>query len=602
MNSYLSLVPISAKVRRRQNRMTILCIVFAVFLVTGIFSMADMAVRMEQTRLLEKHGSLALEQMFLQTTMQTVFITAGVLFLVVLAAGVMMIASTINTGIDQRTRFFGMMRCIGMSPKQLGHLVRMEALYWCKTAIPLGVLMGVAATWGLCAILRFAVGEEFTQIPLFGVSALGIGSGVVMGLCTVLLAARAPARRAARVSPVAAVSGNAGGVAHARRAANTCAMHIETALGVQHAMESKKNLLLMTGSFVLSIVLFLSFSALVELVGYVMPQSSSAADVSVWSANGGNTLDSGLKEALAAMPGVTRAYGRRSALDVPAVVGASDADTLIDLVSYDDYELRALIKDGVLRRGSNAESVCGDSRYVLATWDTQSALGIGDAIRVGEETLEIAGLLKYDPFSADGLTHGKVTLITSDETLARLTGERGYALLMAQTTGDVTEAEIGAMRGLFGESATFRDERDAHTTGTYRAFTCCVYGFLAIIILVAALHVVNSIAMSVSARTKQYGAMRAVGMSSRQVTRMIAAEALTYALAGYVAGCAAGLLLQRWLYAALITSHYPFAVWELPVGALAGILVFVAVTVAVAVYGPAKRMRGMSITRIIGEG
>ncbi len=38
MKSYLSLIPISAKVRRRQNRMTILCIVLAVFLVTAVFS------------------------------------------------------------------------------------------------------------------------------------------------------------------------------------------------------------------------------------------------------------------------------------------------------------------------------------------------------------------------------------------------------------------------------------------------------------------------------------------------------------------------------------------------------------------------------------
>ena len=45
MKSYLSLIPISARVRRRQNRLTILCIVTAVFLVTAIFSMADMMLR-----------------------------------------------------------------------------------------------------------------------------------------------------------------------------------------------------------------------------------------------------------------------------------------------------------------------------------------------------------------------------------------------------------------------------------------------------------------------------------------------------------------------------------------------------------------------------
>ena len=39
----LSLIPISAKVHRRQNRMTLLCIIIAVFLVTAIFSMGRLA-------------------------------------------------------------------------------------------------------------------------------------------------------------------------------------------------------------------------------------------------------------------------------------------------------------------------------------------------------------------------------------------------------------------------------------------------------------------------------------------------------------------------------------------------------------------------------
>ena len=57
MKSYLGLIPISAKVRKRQNRMTILCIVISVFLITAVFSMADMAIRMEANNRLEKDGS-----------------------------------------------------------------------------------------------------------------------------------------------------------------------------------------------------------------------------------------------------------------------------------------------------------------------------------------------------------------------------------------------------------------------------------------------------------------------------------------------------------------------------------------------------------------
>ena len=57
MKSYLSLIPISARVRRRQNRMTIICIVIAVFLVTAIFSVADMMLRTQSDRMTAKNGS-----------------------------------------------------------------------------------------------------------------------------------------------------------------------------------------------------------------------------------------------------------------------------------------------------------------------------------------------------------------------------------------------------------------------------------------------------------------------------------------------------------------------------------------------------------------
>ena len=160
MKSYLSLIPISAKVHRRQNKMTLLCIIFAVFLVTAVFSMAEMGIRMEQTRLLNKHGDLTFQEVMNSTTGQTLCITAVIFFVLILTAGVLMISSSINSNVTQRTKFFGMMRCIGMSKQQIIHFVKLEALNWCKTAIPIGILLGIIVTWGLCAILRFLVSEE----------------------------------------------------------------------------------------------------------------------------------------------------------------------------------------------------------------------------------------------------------------------------------------------------------------------------------------------------------------------------------------------------------------------------------------------------------
>ena len=91
---------------------------------------------------------------------------AGVLFLLILAAGILMISGSLNSTIAQRTQFFGMMRCIGMSKSQVIRFVRLEALNWCKTAVPIGAVLGVVSAWVLGAILRYWVQGEFADWPV----------------------------------------------------------------------------------------------------------------------------------------------------------------------------------------------------------------------------------------------------------------------------------------------------------------------------------------------------------------------------------------------------------------------------------------------------
>lgn len=133
------------------------------------------------------------------------------------------------------------------------------------------------------------------------------------------------------------------------------------------------------------------------------------------------------------------------------------------------------------------------------------------------------------------------------------------------------------------------------------AFVACVYAFLAIISLVTVLNIVNSISMSVSARVKQYGSMRAVGMDESQVTKMIAAEAFTYALWGCAAGCVIGLPLSKLLFDVLIASHFQYAAWGLPIVPLGIILAFVVLAAFAAAYAPAKRMKNLSVTETIND-
>lgn len=518
---------------------------------------------------------------------------AAACFVIILIAGALMISSCMNSNVAQRTKFFGMMRCIGASKQQIIRFVRLEALNWCKMAIPIGCALGTVTCWILCAILKFVVKGEWVDMPLFSVSISGILCGAVVGLVTVFIAAHSPAKQAAKVSPVAAVSGNSEVTKNINHAANTRLFKVETSLGIQHAVGAKKNLILMTGSFALTIVLFLAFSACLDLVHKLIPSVSKfTPDITIGSEDGSNSIEKELKEEISNISDVDVVFG--TMLNAECPVEINDNAGKIDLFSYDKYMFDSCKKSIV---SGDLSKVYGDSGYALAVYDKDSRLDVGDKIKIGNEELEIACVASEGVGSVSGLA----TVVCSEETYTRLMGEQNYTMVSVLLEKDTSEASISKIQDLTDEYV-FTDNREQNNEvhGSYWVFRLAAYGFLAIISFITVLNIMNSISMGVSARIKQYGAMRAVGMESRQVTKMIAAEAVTYAACGTIVGIILGLLLHHFIYAKVILTHFG-GVWEIPVSSIAIIILLVSISCAMAVYAPAKRIRNMAITATINE-
>lgn len=772
MKSYLSLIPISAKVRKRQNRMTILCITIAVLLVTTIFSMADMAIRMEKARMIKEQGNwhimlkepsdqqiseisarpdvaassrydglnydlsqdytikektcviaggdpeilteiyddltrgsypakkdeillsnrakemlsveigdtvtlhtpngdfdytisafggdvtisddadvvgaslsweafqtlagsvgskpapvffvrfkdhtpvrkvisdlrqtygftddtlsentalLGLTGLSSDSYVMGMYLVAATLFVLVLAAGVFMIAGSLNSQTAQRTQFFGMLRCIGASKAQIMHIVRLEALCWCKTAIPLGITAGIVCTWLLCALLRFGTGAEFVLIPLFGISAVGIGSGVAVGILTVLLSSISPARRAAGVSPVAAVTGNLSEKKSSVRPIRKSFLQIETVLGVHHAVSSPKNLLLMTGSFALSIILILSFSVLIQWVNMALtPLKPWAPDVFYSSPANECEIGKDLVKKIEEKPYVERAFGR---MYQSLSAEYEEKSGQIDLISYEEQQFEWAKKD--LIEGDIETVLSG--RGILTVFDQSNSLHTGDTIRLGNADLTVAGVLKDSPFD----TSDHPTVICSEKLFYTLTGKDSYSVVDVQLSKKATQQNINELHALAGEEYLFYDRLDQNkdTQNTYFMFCLFAYGFLAVVTLITVIHTINSISMSVSARTKQYGAMRAVGMDHVQIRKMIITEASAYTTLGLFAGCILGLPLHHFLYSQMITNYWGTA-WQFPGASIAGILSFLVLTSLLAPCAPAKRICRMAVSETINE-
>lgn len=514
-------------------------------------------------------------------------------FVIILIAGIFMISSCMNSNVAQRTKFFGMMRCIGASKQQIVRFVRLEALNWCKTAIPVGCVLGTVTCWVSCLILKFIVKGEWVDMPLFSVSISGILCGAAIGIITVFIAAQSPAKQAAKVSPIAAISGNTETNKKIVHAANTRLFKVETSLGVHHATGTKKNLILMTGSFALTIMLFLTFSACLDIVHRLLPSVSNfTPDITISSQDESNSIAKSVSEEISEISGVESVFGTMYNVEYPAEIRGNTST--IDLFSYGDFMMDSFKKSVV---SGNLSKVYGNSKYVMAVYSDSTRLDVGDKIKIGTEELEVACVMS----EGVGSVSGSAVIVCSEETYTRLMGEQGYAMLSIVLEKDVSDIAVNKIYEMSeGNVVTDCREENDEVYGSYWVFRIAAYSFLAIISLITILNIMNSVSMGVSARMKQYGAMRAVGMGSRQVTKMITAEAATYAICGTTVGIILGLLLHYLIYTKIVITHFGGS-WNIPFSTIAIVLLLVVFSCIISVYAPAKRMYNMQITATINE-
>ena len=528
-------------------------------------------------------------------SMKNIYGIAAILFVIVLLAGVLMISGSMNSNVAQRTKFFGMMRCIGASRQQIIRYVRLEALNWCKTAVPVGLIAGTAIEWSICAFLRYGIGGEFAAMPVFALSPVGLLSGAMVGIVTVLLAAQSPAKRASKVPPMAAVSGNSDTALSVRHTTKRKIRKVERTLGIHHATASKKNWFLLTASFSLSIILFLCISVGLDFAHELLPVTRSwqaDTDITLTGYANERVLAQGLSDEISGITGVEHVWGSSYTEHVPAASSRQEIDH-VNITSYSEYMLDCA--DESLVQG-NLSEVYGDSGKAMTVLNKDNPIKVGDVIQVaGQEIEVVCGI-------SSGLYPGEYSIICSQETFARLTGEENYSMIGIQLSRQATDETVKQINSLAGSNVIFTDERQRNQedANTWLATKFLLYSFMAILAMITLFNIINSISMSVTARIKQYGAMRAVGMDGEQLTRMIAAEAFTYAVSGLIVGSGIGIVLSRFLYVKLVTRYFG-SQWSLPVVLLAIIVVFDIVSAAAAVYAPAKRIRNMPITATINE-
>ncbi len=552
----------------------------------------------------------------------------GILFFIVLLAGVVMIYNTFNISVMERVRQFGLLRCIGASPAQIKKIVKREGLTITFKAIPLGVLLGMIMTFVCCALLKFNNNSLFGDIQLFYISAIGIGAGILVGFMTVFIASLLPAKKAAQVSPVNAVTGSNDikVLKNKKRGLLTKIFPVEIALGINNAIMKKKTLFWMSCSIAISIVMLMGFNVFVDFMHTSLKTTKPyTPDITLTSKQG---IGEDLYARVSGIDGVKRVYGRMfgyvdATFDAARLSDAykesmggieTTADGLFTppesswLISYEENQLKwakadliaGELSDDKMNTQNGIIAVAGNIRNGITT--ETANLQPGDKVYFktssGTKEFNVIGILRKVPFGDSKLN--LTTFITTEKIFTELTGKTSYDALDVQFSSKNPEQTVAAIKGITDSSINFLDSRqkNADIDQTFLTMAIFIYGFVAVIALISILNIISTMNTSVASKTKYLGVMRAVGMSGRQLNKIVLVEAITYGLTGCLTGCILGVMLQKVLIENMLTSFH--VIWKFPVVQIVMILIFTLFITALSVISPLKRIKTKSISEVIG--
>ncbi|WP_212829500.1 ABC transporter permease [Catellatospora sp. TT07R-123] len=519
---------------------------------------------------------------------------------VALMAGVFVIANTFTMLVTQRTRQFALLRAVGARRAQVRRAVLAEALVLGLVGSTLGVGLGVGL--GLLAMRVLPVADTVR----YAVSPWAILLGYAVGVVVTMVSAYGSARRAARVSPMAALRTDA---AVPRRSlvlgtvlgllavgagvaliATTSAETLDEPARVQAmagAVLAWVGLLLMAPVLVAGVLRPLSRLlgrrggpvTRIALRNAVRDPRRTAATASALMiglslvsafATVGQTLASGLTdEVRAAVPqeavvlraaafGILDDSARTTAAAVPGLgalaapqlgsaqlVPASGRPLEVDVTALDPAALGTALRPQLVSgRADLRGGILLDQQRAA-----EAGLGVGDSVRLRFTTPDSAGNPAHVEVQTTvaGLHHGtdllRGVVLDRSELPA---GLDTYTDTMVAVGADPAALRTALDRAFAQRPDVVVMDRDQLLDEVLRPFNLVlglVYVLLGAAVVIAVFGVVNTLALSVLERTRELGVFRALGASRPLVRRTVRRESVVICLYGGLLGIAVGVLL-----------------------------------------------------------
>ncbi len=306
-----------------------------------------------------------------------------------------------------------------------------------------------------------------------------------------------------------------------------------------------------------------------------------SGDYAIAAQNNFSPLPPTVAAAVAAVPGVEAASSVRGGQ-------AKAFDETINITAVDTQAPGVLTFDWESGSQATLGELGADGAIVDDTFATDHNLQLGSPISlttVGGQTLPLMVRGIFKP-PAGGSPFGNVTISTTTFDATNPQPQNLYTFLRMK--GGVTDANTAALDSALASfpnaKAQTREQFKDAQSDSIKSLLNVLYVLLALSVLVSLFGIVNTLVLTVFERTRELGMLRAIGLTRRQVKRMIRHESVITALIGAVIGILLGLGLALLLAARL--DEVSFAV---PTGQL---VIFAVVSVVVGIFAaiwPARR-------------
>ena len=571
---------------------------------------------------------------------------------VALFVGSFVIANSLSITIAQRTREFATLRTLGASRGQVLRSVVLEALVMGILASVVGLFAGLALAKGLFSLFD-AVGFTLPNNGLT-LETRTVVVALIVGIVVTLLASLRPALRATRVPPIAAVREGATLPESRFARYRLPAAALLTALGFAGLLAGLFVPDLGTGQILLymlggALLVFFGIALLsVRLVGPLAwtlgwpatrvggaagslardnarrnPQRTAStasalmiglalvtlvsllaagivssfrgavndiwrnADYAITAQNNFTPIPIAASEAVAKTPGVLSVGNVRAGEALAynhkiAITGVDPPASQIFNLDWTQGSAQVLATLG------------DDGAFVDKDYAKSHHLTVGSPVPLTfangtKERFDVEGI--FDP-PTGGSPFGRVTVSAAsfDRHVPEPKNLYSFVLMQGgQTAGNEAALDRTLKDFPNAKAATRQKFIDNQISGLSSVLNI-LYVLLALSVVVSLFGIVNTLVLTVFERTREIGMLRAIGMTRRQVRRMVRHESVITALIGAVIGIVLGIIL-----AGLLIARVDFIVLSVPVGQLIVFAIAAVFVGIIAAIFPARRASRLNV-------